>query len=35
MPRIVFVIDHGPENAALVEKLLEQDTIKGKDGLEQ
>lgn len=31
MPRIFFVIDHGFENAALVEKLLGQDTIKGKD----
>ena len=28
MPRIVFVIDHGFENAALVEKLWEED--KGK-----
>ena len=31
MPRIFFVIDHGFENAAKVEKLLGQDTIKGKD----
>jgi ribosome-binding factor A len=31
MPRIAFVIDHGLENAAKVEKLLGQDTIKGKD----
>lgn len=35
MPRISFAIDHGPENAAKVEKLLEQDTIKGKDEPEQ
>ena len=35
MPRIFFVIDHGFENAALVEKLLGQDTIKGKDELEK
>ena len=36
MPRIVFVIDHGPENAAKVEKLLEQDTIKAQeDGAEE
>ena len=35
MPRIVFVIDHGFENAALVEKLLGQDTINGKDKSEQ
>ena len=32
MPRIFFVIDHGFENAALVEKLLGQDTIKAQDG---
>jgi hypothetical protein len=31
MPRIVFVIDHGFENAALVEKLLGQDTIKARE----
>ena len=31
MPRIFFAIDHGPENAAKVEKLLKQDTIKGED----
>jgi len=30
MPRIFFVIDHGFENAALVEKLLGQDTIKAR-----
>lgn len=36
MPRIVFAIDHGPENAAKVEKLLEQDTIKDtEDGAEE
>lgn len=27
MPRISFAIDHGPENAAKVEKLLEQDKM--------
>ncbi len=27
MPRIFFAIDHGPENAAKVEKLLEQDKM--------
>jgi ribosome-binding factor A len=31
MPRILFVIDHGFENAALVEKLLGQDTIKTRE----
>ena len=31
MPRIFFVIDHGFENAALVEKLLGQDTIKARE----
>jgi ribosome-binding factor A len=31
MPRISFVIDHGFENAAKVEKLLEQDTIKAQE----
>jgi ribosome-binding factor A len=31
MPRIFFEIDHGFENAALVEKLLEQDTIKAQE----
>jgi ribosome-binding factor A len=31
MPRILFVIDHGNENAAIVEKLLGQDTIKAQD----
>ena len=31
MPRIFFVIDHGFENAALVEKLLGQDTIKTRE----
>lgn len=31
MPRIFFVIDHGLENAAKVEKLLEQDTIKAQE----
>lgn len=30
MPRIFFAIDHGFENAAKVEKLLEEDTIKGE-----
>lgn len=28
MPRIFFEVDHGLENAALVEKILEDDTIK-------
>jgi ribosome-binding factor A len=32
MPRIVFEIDHGFENAAIVEKLLGQDTIKAQEG---
>jgi ribosome-binding factor A len=27
MPRITFALDHGLENAAKVEKLLEDDTI--------
>ncbi|HUC31237.1 MAG TPA: ribosome-binding factor A [Candidatus Paceibacterota bacterium] len=31
MPRIFFEIDHGFENAALVEKLLGQDTIKAQE----
>jgi ribosome-binding factor A len=31
MPRIFFDIDHGFENAALVEKLLKQDTIKAQE----
>jgi len=31
MPRILFVIDHGFENAAKVEKLLGQDTIKARE----
>ena len=31
MPRIMFVVDHGFENAALVEKLLGQDTIKAQE----
>jgi ribosome-binding factor A len=31
MPRIFFEIDHGFENAALVEKLLGQDTIKARE----
>lgn len=31
MPRIFFEIDHGFENAALVEKLLGQDTIKTRE----
>lgn len=31
MPRIHFVIDHGPENAAKVEKILGQDTIKAQE----
>ncbi len=31
MPRIFFEIDHGFENAAKVEKLLEQDTIKARE----
>lgn len=31
MPRISFAIDHGPENAAKVEKMLEQDTIKARE----
>ena len=31
MPRIFFAIDHGPENAALVEKLLGRDTIKARE----
>lgn len=31
MPRISFAIDHGPENAAKVEKLLEHDTIKAQE----
>ena len=31
MPRIAFVIDHGLENVALVEKLLGQDTIKAQE----
>jgi ribosome-binding factor A len=34
MPRIFFVIDHGFENAALVEKLLRQDTIKDRESAE-
>ena len=32
MPRIFFAIDHGSENAAKVEKLLKQDTIKAQEG---
>lgn len=28
MPRIVFELDHGPENAAVVEKLLIEDNNK-------
>jgi ribosome-binding factor A len=32
MPRIFFDIDHGFENAALVEKLLGEDTIKAQEG---
>ncbi len=35
MPRIFFEIDHGFENAAKVEKLLGEDTIKGKDESEK
>jgi ribosome-binding factor A len=31
MPRIFFDLDHGLENAALVEKLLGQDTIKARE----
>ena len=31
MPRIFFEIDHGLENAAKVEKLLGEDTIKARD----
>jgi ribosome-binding factor A len=31
MPRIFFDIDHGFENAALVEKILGQDTIKAQE----
>jgi ribosome-binding factor A len=31
MPRIFFEIDHGNEHAALVEKLLGQDTIKAQE----
>jgi ribosome-binding factor A len=31
MPRIFFDIDHGFENAALVEKLLGQDSIKAQE----
>ena len=30
MPRIFFEIDHGLENAALVEKILEKDSIKAE-----
>ena len=28
MPRIAFLPDHGPERAAVVEKLLDDDTMK-------
>ena len=28
MPRIAFALDRGPEHAAVVEKLLEDDTMK-------
>jgi ribosome-binding factor A len=31
MPRISFVLDHGFENAAKVEKLLGEDTIKAQE----
>jgi len=35
MPRIFFDIDHGFENAALVEKILGQDTIKAREEQEE
>ncbi len=32
MPRIAFVIDHGPENVVAVEKILNDDMLKGEIG---